>query len=108
MIAEPSTAAAGSVITLRFPTEFLRGVGFQLESRQASGWQLEYYLVSGYGRRPWWHADDPNTQGAGWPDIAIGGPGGEKLRVPDDAEPGVYRLCTANAKPTACTLLTIQ
>jgi hypothetical protein len=112
MTVEPSSAPAGSVIRVYFPTEYQRGVAFELEAREASGWQLEYYLVAGFGgwqpQRPWWHVDDPDKDGEAVPGVAIGGPGGEQLRVPDDAEPGEYRLCTAEGKPRACTLLTIR
>jgi hypothetical protein len=109
MSVEPATAPAGSIIVVRFADRFVRGVAFQLESRQGSDWRIEYYLVAGINggepRQPWWHVDDPK-QGGGWPDIGQSGPA--SLRVPDDAEPGKYRLCTANTNPTACTLLTIR
>jgi hypothetical protein len=112
MTVEPSSVRAGSTIKVYFPTELERGVAFELESREASGWQLEYYLVAGFGgwqpQRPWWHVDDPDQEGADVPAVAIGGPGGEQLRVPDVAEPGEYRLCTGEGSPRACTLLTIR
>jgi hypothetical protein len=112
MTVEPSPALAGSTIKVYFPTELQRGLAFKLESREASGWQLEYYLVAGFAgwqpQRPWWHADDTDQDGTEVPAVAIGGPGGEQLRVPDVAEPGEYRLCTAEGNPRACTLLTIR
>lgn len=111
MTADSSTAAPDSVVTLWFPGEIIRGVAFTLESRQNSSWTLEYHLVSSWrgevpGPKSWSPVGAPNF--GGWPDIAIGGPGGERVRIPATAEPGIYRLCTANAPGSACTLLTIS
>lgn len=110
MSVDPANASSGSDIIVNFAERFSRGVAFQLDARQGSGWKTEYYLVAGINggepRRAWWAVDDPDKQGAGWPDIGQGGPA--KLRVPDTAQPGDYRLCTANTKPTACTTLTVR
>lgn len=109
MTAEPDTASPGSVVTLGFPDERMRGVAFTLESAQPTGWKVEYYLIAGRGSKEpgansWFRPGDPS---GGWPDVGIGGPGGEKVRVPEVAEPGTYRLCTANSPEQTCITLTV-
>jgi hypothetical protein len=110
MTAEPATTPAGALVTLTFPDQRLRGVAFRLESAQPTGWQLDYYLIAGRtgskepGRYSWYRADDPHRT---WVQVGITGPGGEKVRIPDIAAPGMYRLCTEGAAQEACTPLTI-
>lgn len=109
MTAEPDTASRGSVVTLGFPDERLRGVGFTLESPQSAGWKIEYYLIAGRGSKEpeansWFQ---PGDVGGGWPDVGVSGPGGEQVRIPKVAAPGTYRLCTANAPDQTCVPLTV-
>ena len=114
LTATPAAARPGAVLTLGFPDERLRGLGYSLESAGTGGWTIEYYLVASRkgdeepGRRSWIRARDGNDGvGFGWPDVAMAGPGGERVRVPGVATPGVYRLCTANAEQKSCALLTV-
>lgn len=104
MTIDPSTAPPGSLVTLHFPSSIRRGMYFSLESRQATGWRLDYYLVATTEKNPkelsWYRADDPNLV---FFDVGVSGPGGERVRVPDVAVPGDYRLCTAQSKQTACS-----
>lgn len=109
MTAEPDTASPGSVITLGFPDERIRGVAFTLESVQPTGWKVEYYLIAGRGSKEpgansWFRPGDPS---GGWPDVGIRGPGGEKVRIPKHTAPGTYRLCTVNPPEQICTTLTV-
>lgn len=111
MKVDPTTASPGSVVTLWFPDELIRGVAYKLEAQQPSGWRLEYYLIASTngkdpGMRSWYRPGEPG--GPGWPDIAISGSGGEKVRIPGGARAGNYRLCTADdSLPTACAQLRI-
>jgi hypothetical protein len=114
MTVDPAIAEPGSVLTLGFPSNRQRGLGYGLEAVGANGWTIEYYLVAickgdeEPGRRSWIRAGGGNGgSGFGWPDVSMGGPGGERIRVPDVATPGVYRLCTANAAQQSCALLTV-
>jgi len=105
---DPSAVPPGALITLHFPTGLRRGLYFSLESRQATDWRLDYYLVTttdgNPARRPWYRADDPDMV---FFDVGISGPGGEKVLIPDVATPGDYQLCIAGSKQTACSALTI-
>ena len=47
------------------------------------------------------------TEGYGYPDAGIGGPGPDRVLVPEDAEPGAYRICTANAGDDFCAPLQV-
>jgi hypothetical protein len=110
MTINPSTARPGAWVSLGFPDNRTRGVAFTLEMWTGSRWTLTYYVIS--DRDPvrsvprWWRSSEP-PPGAGWPDLGIGGPGGERVIVPPVAAVGVYRLCTANPPEKACALLTI-
>lgn len=109
LTAEPDTASPDSVITLRFPDKRDRGVPFTLESAEPAGWQIEYYLIAGRGSKEpggnsWFRPGDPQ---GGWPDVGVIGPGGEKVRIPQVAAPGSYRMCTANSPDRICVPLTV-
>ena len=102
------------MLTLGFPDKRVRGLGYSLEVAGAAGWTIEYYLVAsrkggeGPGARSWVRAaDGDDRKGFGWPDVAMAGPGGERVRVPDVETPGVYRLCIANAQQQSCALATV-
>jgi hypothetical protein len=116
MTITPAKARPGSILTLGFPDEGVRGLGYSLESAGATGWTLEYYLAASRkgegepGRRSWTRINNGNGNdgvGFGYPDLGVTGPGGERLRVPDVATPGVYRLCTAPPAQATCVQLTI-
>jgi hypothetical protein len=111
MTAKPSTVRPGSVVTLGFPDQRLRGLGYSLESATAAGWRIDYYLVAArkseeFGPKSWVRAGD--DEGFAWPSVGMTGPGGERVIVPDVALPGVYRLCTADPENQACTLITVK
>ncbi|WP_433011654.1 hypothetical protein [Kribbella sp. CA-294648] len=104
MTITPATAAPGKEIELSFPEEYLRGVGFTIGD--PVGGSVQYYLISARkGEKPTWSsATDPNGPRA-VTDIGVYGPA--RVVVPDTAADGTYLLCTDNARPKACALLTV-
>lgn len=101
LVIEPSSAAPGDIVELRFPEETMRGVAFQLDAETADGWETRYWLTSdGNGGPPSWVP--VGTDGHGWPDVGVGGPGPDRVAIPDDVPPGRYRVCTANAGNDFC------
>ena len=103
MIVDPTTATPGGVVALRFPDERLRGIGFVLERETGNGWVLEYLLTSRAGDpqadAKYWATPDEHDA---WPDLGVTGPGPEYLDIPPVAEPGHYRICTANSIENIC------
>jgi hypothetical protein len=103
----PATARPGATVALTFPDEAGRGIAFQL-AKATEPSKVLYYLTSDWGRgthKPtWWAAGD----NGGWVDVGINGPGPDHVVVPDTAEDGTYRLCTANAASQVCGLLTVE
>jgi hypothetical protein len=47
------------------------------------------------------------TEGSGWDDIEIGGPGPDPLPIPDDAPAGEYRICHGSRSASLCAALHI-
>lgn len=109
MVVTPNEVAPGDRVDLTFPAETMRGVAYVLERSTGEGWSTTHFLTSstdGYGGSPSWvSADDP--AGYGWDDIGIAGPGPDELAIPDDATPGAYRICTANALENFCAEITL-
>ncbi|MDN4174122.1 hypothetical protein QWY28_14260 [Nocardioides sp. SOB77] len=103
MVAVPASTTPGGSVDLYFPSEQLRGVGFSLTSAgrpASSGPDFSLTSDAGSGGTPTW--------GAGLvPDLGVGGPGPDRVVVPDVTAPGDYRLCTANAADQACTTITV-
>ena len=109
MVASPDPAAPGEKVELTFPEQSLRGLGFVLERQLPDGsWDHVYTLTSSPAdsqREPaWWPAN--NRQG--WELLGVGGPGPDRVVIPETAEPGQYRICTANAGDEFCTPLRIE
>lgn len=106
-----SPASPAQTIEVRFPEETERGVAWVLEEQEGDTWHTRWFLTAaaagyGSGRVPNWQAaDDPEE--FGWEDVGIGGPGPDTLLIPDEATPGMYRLCTANSRQNICTALEI-
>lgn len=106
----PDPAAPGETVELTFPEETSRGLGFVLERRLQDGsWHHVYFLtVSPAGRPdipPQWSTAEERP---GWDDLGVGGPGPDRAVIPETAEPGDYRICTANAVDEFCTPLRID
>jgi hypothetical protein len=103
-VATPATAAPGELVELTFPTELGRGAPWHLSKWQDGDWSEPLYLViasqrDGYNSDgPDWRSRSDLDSGAwGWDDIGFGGPGPDIVVVPETAEAGDYRFCTANA-----------
>jgi hypothetical protein len=99
IVVTPDVARPGEVIELRYPTELSRGVPFFMSRWENDQWsEPQFLLISDQGHMrvvgPGWH---PRGSAWGWRNIGIGGHGPDRLKVPDVTEPGLYRICTANA-----------
>lgn len=106
ILADPAVAAPGAVVALRFPRGTGRGVAFQLDRALDGAWAPVAWMTSDA------NGGDPVTvpaftEGYGTADVGIGGPGPDRVQLPDDAVPGTYRICTANAGDEFCALLEI-
>lgn len=105
VVAEPTVAAPGELVELTFPTELERGAPWYMSKWNGEDWTEPMYLLTAStdGYRP---AGGPSWRPAseewGWEDIGLGGPGPDTIVVPDTADDGEYRLCTANARVPAC------
>ena len=108
LVIEPAQAVAGEVVALTFPEETTRGILFVLERQVEDGWVALFFLRSngpGAGWEMSWHAAD--AQGMAVEDIGVGGIGPDNVPIPEVAEPGDYRICTANAGADFCAAIEI-
>lgn len=106
--ATPDPATPGQVVELTFPRETMRGIAFVLEKRSGETWAWRYVLTSSPAdsqRDPAW---SPANDHQGWEDLGVGGPGPDRVVIPETAESGDYRICTANAGDEFCTPLRID
>lgn len=104
--AQPHIAAPGDDVDLLFPTEVNRGIGFTLERRTVGDWTHQWSLTSDAGPpEPMVH---PGTEDVDWDAVGIDGPGPDRVRIPDDAEPGSYRICTAISQENICASIEIE
>lgn len=108
MVADPAEVAPGAVVALTFPDETTRGILFVLEQRVGDAWELRYYLTSD-GPGPGWERtwQPAGANGLAVEDIGVGGPGPDRVLIPNVAEAGSYRICTGNAGADFCTPLEI-
>jgi hypothetical protein len=94
MVAGPERVAPGEQVALSFPEETGRGLGFALDEQTDDGWQRRAYLTAapdeGPPDEPAWH---PPNELPVWDAIGIGGPGPDVVQLPDELEPGSYRIC---------------
>jgi len=110
MTVVPARAAPGQQVALRFKSRGVRGIAFSLSAWGDPGWQVAYYLTSDWGTPgshtpDWWSIED--SEGRGWVDVGVGGPGPDHVVIPETAPPGDYLLCTANAVEEACAIVTV-
>jgi hypothetical protein len=107
MRVQPSDARPRDEVELHFPEETERGVAHVLEERVGDGWQLRYYLTSATED----HSDSirwaPVGEDYSWIDLPVGGPGPDRIVIPDTAEPGEYRVCTGNAGTNFCAEIVV-
>lgn len=106
LVLDPAKVEPGQLVAMRFPEETLRGVAFQLDRRTGGVWMPVAWMTSdGNGGEPF--TVPAFTEGYGVEDVGVGGPGPDRVRLPDDASPGDYRVCTANAGEDFCAPLEI-
>lgn len=107
VVAEPAQVEPGGLVELTFPEETERGTPWALELRDGDTWRANYLLSSDAngGEPSWVGLEEPDRWA--WDDIGVSGPGPDRVRVPDTAPPGSYRLCTANALDNICADLEI-
>lgn len=102
---------AGDEVRVLWPGEEGRGIAYSLDAWTGTDWTTQFYVTAvTQGHHPaghprWWDASETNYA---WVDIGVGGPGPDIAVVPDVAEPGVYRLCTANSVRKSCVLITVE
>ena len=103
MVADRETAAPGDIVELTFPDEMTRGVWFVLEQEAGGRWIYRYDLTSDGPGEGWpieWRV--AGEEGFAVEDIGVGGPGPDRVVIPDTAEPGSWRICTGNAGENVC------
>lgn len=108
IVADPATIAPGGIVALTFPEETVRGVLFVLEMRAGDSWAHRYDLLSdgpGPGWQRSWHI--VGEEAIAVPDIGVGGPGPDRVVIPEIAPAGEFRLCTGNAGENICTPIEI-
>jgi hypothetical protein len=105
-------ASPGQVIELRYPKGLPRGAPFFMSRWENDQWsEPQFLLISDQGHMsgigPVWFRRPSNRRG--WRTIGISGHGPDRLKVPDVAEPGLYRICTANTgNRSYCVQLTVS
>jgi hypothetical protein len=103
MFVEPEQVPPGEQVALTFPEQTLRGLAFVLQQQTGEGWQLRAYLTSARGggppEEPAWSPPDapPDVD-----DVGVADAGPDTVQIPDDAEPGDYRICTMNVPERMC------
>lgn len=107
LVVEPPVAGPGTEVALRFPQETSRGIAFQLDRRTADGWETTHWMSSDANGEQYQDTVAAGTEGYGVIDVGVGGPGPDGVVLPDDVEPGEYRICTANAGDEFCALLEV-
>jgi hypothetical protein len=108
IVAEPVEVAPGDVLSLSFPEETARGVHFVLESQARGAWFHVFDLASDAPGPGWQRRWSPaGADGFAVEDIGVGGPGPDRVVIPDVAEPGRWRICTGNAAENICTTIEI-
>ncbi len=102
----PAAPTPGSVVEVTFAEDTMRGIAWSLDQRDGDGWTTRFWLVSdANGGEP--EAVPAGTEGWGVPDVGVGGTGPDRVLIPEAAEPGSWRLCTANRGEEICASLEI-
>ena len=108
IVAEPAQVRPGDVLALTFPEETMRGVHYVLESRARGTWFHMFDLVAaGEGMLDPESWSPAGTEGFAIEDIGVVGPGPDRVRIPEVAEPGMWRVCTGNAGQNFCAQIQI-
>lgn len=106
----PATAKPGEVVALTFPTSMVRGTDYRLAINDNGNWVDRYQLGStqegwpSSSQKPSWRPIEDALPVA---DMGVGGEGPDFVTIPDTAQAGDYRICTANARKEACISIQI-
>lgn len=97
MVAAPARAKPSQLLTLSFPDERMRGVGYTLESDQTCSWTIEYYFTARRGKKDpgptsWLRPDSSTAPG---PTSASGF---QEERRPDSPRPWTRHLPTLHSQ----------
>jgi hypothetical protein len=111
IVLEPARARPGTLVTVAFPQGTMRGVCFSLELDVAGQWDARYVLHSSPGtavveREPSWSRLHPGAV-VDCPDVDVTAPDPDHVRVPTDAIPGRYRLCSVSTPNDVCAELDV-
>lgn len=114
VVATPATARPGDNVELFFPNEIERGSPWFMYEHDGEQWSPEpsYLLIS--ANDDYYDCDEcptwfrAGTEGSGWDDVGIAGPGPDTIAIPDAAEDGDYRLCTANTRDEICLTFSVS
>jgi hypothetical protein len=105
MVVEPDRARPGELVEVRFPDGADRGLLYALDASAGDGWDRLWMLISNAnGAEPLWF---PNGEEVAVEAIGIVGEGPDRLQIPNEAAPGRYRVCTANAAENLCAPIDI-
>jgi hypothetical protein len=106
IVVRPSTARPGEIVDLFVPGEAGRGVLFTLARWDGAAWEPPSFGLTSDGQGSYDCGDCPSWVAGAGPyavdDIGIGGPGPDRVEIPDVAPPGRYRVCTGNAQVELC------
>ncbi|HEX7171703.1 MAG TPA: hypothetical protein VF365_03725 [Candidatus Limnocylindria bacterium] len=105
MTADRPEVRPGDAVTIAWSTATVRGVAYRLGRMAADGeWTVEYFLGIGSGVPGSWHRSDDDVE---IPAMALTDRGPDRLRIPEKAEPGAYRLCTLD-DPGMCVAIEVD
>ena len=114
VVASPATARPGDNVELLFPDDIERGSPWFMYEPDGDQWSQEplYLLISANddyydcNECPTWFR--AGTEGSGWDDVGIAGPGPDTIVIPEAAAVGDYRLCAANTGDEICFTLSVS
>ena len=102
----PDAVRPGAAVEAIFPRGFTRGPGFELERAAGEDWELHYAIHSDPDAPDLvntWTAEESVAGNGGWESgPAFSGTDPHLIPVPDDAEPGRWRVCTVPDTPGLC------
>jgi hypothetical protein len=110
IVVTPNVARPGQVVELRYPNGLPRGLALFMSRWESDRWSEPQFLL--FSDAAWW-TDGPSWHPRGsnwsWRNLGVGGPGPDRIKVPEVAGSGVYRICTAGTGDTShCVQLTVS
>ena len=102
MFVEPVRARSGDMVAVTYPVGWDRGILYAIDADVGGEWDRRHLLISDAngGRPMWFTLGDADVAVEA---VGIGGPGPDRVPIPEGIEPGAYRICTANAGENICT-----